>query len=80
MRRAIGALLLALAAELAAGVFLVRAADVSRETTAHVGKETVYDRVYEPRQHLVIMPETGDSWIETESGERHYLTIGNNDE
>lgn len=78
MRRAVIALLLALAAELAAGAFLVRAANVPRETIAE-SKQTVYDRVYEPRQHLVIMPETGDSWIETESGERHYLTIGNND-
>lgn len=74
------ALTLALAAELAAGAFLVGAGNAPRETAGSAPKETVYDRVYEPRQHLVITPETGDSWIETESGERHYLTIGNNDE
>ena len=78
MRRAVIALLLALAAEFAAGAFLVRTANAPREAIERETKETVYDRVYEPRQHLVITPETGDSWIETESGERHYLTIGNN--
>lgn len=65
----------ALTVEITAGAALVRIAS-AHEQIACEKKGVVYDRVYYPDARLIIEPETGTSWIESESGARHYLTIG----
>ena len=75
LKNAIVAACVVLVSELVAGAALIRAAS-THEPVLCEPRGVVYDRVYEPAGRLIIETETGTSWIESESGARHYLTIG----
>lgn len=75
LRRAVITACAVLAAEMLAGAALMRAASEHAPVLCE-SRGVVYDRAYIPTGRLIIEPETGTSWIESESGARHYLTIG----
>ena len=63
-------------AEAAALALLVAASQPVCKRAWRPGKETVFDRAYEPPMKLVVEPDTGRTYTVAESGSVHLIREG----
>lgn len=63
-------------AEAAALALLVAAGQPACKRVWRPGKETVFDRAYEPPMKLVVEPDTGRTYTVAESGSVHLIWEG----